>query len=160
MHDLLVFEDPKFVDIGNTVQKQYQGGALRISEWAHIVNASVLAGEGILQAMAKVTVCENFVHKGDRVLIIPVGMTNGGTLATGKYNSTAVELARKYKDFVIGCVAMYGISSIPTESTPDPEDDFVIFATSANNSSKGDVMTIAPAPGGAPAQCAHGQTCP
>lgn len=51
-HNFMIFENRKFVDIGNTVQKQYRGGTLQISDWAHLVNASVLAGDGIIEALS------------------------------------------------------------------------------------------------------------
>jgi orotidine-5'-phosphate decarboxylase len=139
-HGFLIFEDRKLVDIGNTVQMQYHGGALRISEWAHMVNASVLAGEGIVQAMAEVAKVDSFVHKGDRGLIILADMTSKGTLATGQYTSLSVDLARKYRDFVIGFVATHELSSVPAQSTAEPDEDFVIFTTGVNRSSKGDAL--------------------
>ena len=105
-----------------------------------MVNASILAGEGIVQAMSEIAVSDSFVHKGDRALILLADMTSKGTLATGKYTSVAVDLARKYNDFVIGFVAMHGLSSVPTESTSGPEEDFVIFTTGITRSSKGDAL--------------------
>jgi orotidine-5'-phosphate decarboxylase len=50
-HNFVISEDGKFIDIGHTAQQQYHGGALRISEFAHVVNASVLAGEGMIEAL-------------------------------------------------------------------------------------------------------------
>lgn len=52
-----------------------QGGALRISEWAHIVNASILAGEGIVEAIAQTAASEDFPYKGDRGLLVLAEMT-------------------------------------------------------------------------------------
>ncbi|KAI9789352.1 MAG: orotidine 5'-phosphate decarboxylase [Peltula sp. TS41687] len=72
-HNFLIFEDRKFIDIGNTVRMQYHGGALRISEWAHIVNASVLAGEGTVEALSQTAGSKYFAYTGDRALLILAG---------------------------------------------------------------------------------------
>jgi orotidine-5'-phosphate decarboxylase len=146
----LIFEDRKFVDIGNTVQKQYKGGALRIFEWAHIVNASILAGEGIIQALDEV------IAKGpgspERGLLILAEMTSKGSLATGEYTKVAVEIAQMYPQSVIGFVATRELSGLAPErtsvkpSTRDGtdskgrEEDFVVFTTGVNMSSKGDQL--------------------
>ena len=44
----------KFADIGKTVKHQYSGGVYKISEWAHIINAHVLPGPGIIQGLREV----------------------------------------------------------------------------------------------------------
>lgn len=134
-HDFLIFEDRKFIDIGNTVQKQYQGGALRIHEWAHIVNASILAGEGIIQAL------DQIVHNGgipDRGILILAEMTSKGSLAVGEYTRMSVEIARKYPQSVMGFVATQELSS--HSPNPAANEDFVVFTTGVNISSKGDSL--------------------
>jgi orotidine-5'-phosphate decarboxylase len=149
-HNFLIFEDRKFVDIGNTVQKQYQGGALRIFEWAHIVNASVLAGEGIIQALDEVIA--KSPGSPERGILILAEMTSKGSLATGEYTKASVEIAQRYSQNVIGFVATRELSGYAdsgkggrttAHDDSDPkgrEEDFVIFTTGVNMSSKKDKL--------------------
>jgi orotidine-5'-phosphate decarboxylase len=139
-HKFLIFEDRKFVDIGNTVQMQYHGGALRISEWAHLVNASVLAGEGTVQALAQTRDSRIFDNAGERGLLILAEMTSKGSLATGDYTKFSVEVARKHRGFVVGFVSTRELSSISAHVPAVDEEDFVIFTTGVNLSTGGDSL--------------------
>lgn len=78
---------------------------MHISDWAHIVNASIRAGEGIVEAMEQTVQAADFPYKGDRALLVLAEMTTKGSLATGDYTKSSVEIARKHKDFVIGFYA-------------------------------------------------------
>lgn len=143
-HNFLLFEDRKFVDIGNTVQKQYDGGSLRISEWAHIVNCTVLPGGGIVDALAQTAASEAFqaqYGQEGRALLILAEMTSKGSLATGEYTRLSVEMARKYPEFVLGFVATRSLGEIETDGKKaDGEEDFVVFTTGVNLASKGDAL--------------------
>lgn len=134
-HDFLLFEDRKFIDVGNTVQHQYKGGVLNIHEWAHIVNATILPGEGIIQAL------HQSIHEGgipDRGILILAEMTSKGSLAVGEYTRKSVEIARKYPQTVVGFVSTRELSSEAPDATS--EEDFVVFTTGVNISSKGDAL--------------------
>jgi orotidine-5'-phosphate decarboxylase len=149
-HNFLIFEDRKFVDIGNTVQKQYKGGALRVFEWAHIVNASILAGEGIIQALDEVIT--RSAESRERGILILAEMTSKGSLATGEYTKRSVEIAQKYPKSVLGFVATrelsgYASGSITGRSSAHGgahdegcSEDFAVFTTGVNMSSKGDQL--------------------
>ncbi|KAK6507473.1 orotidine 5'-phosphate decarboxylase [Arthrobotrys musiformis] len=139
-HNFLIFEDRKFVDIGNTVQKQYHGGALQISSWADIVNCTMLPGEGIVQALTQTAEREDFPYKDQRALLILATMTSKGSLATGEYTKVSVECARKYSRFVIGFVASRTLGDVETEVAPLEDEDFVLFTTGVNMASKGDKL--------------------
>ncbi|KAL4742307.1 Orotidine 5'-phosphate decarboxylase [Aspergillus similis] len=138
-HNFLIFEDRKFIDIGNTVQKQYHGGALRISEWAHIINCAILPGEGIVEALAQTTQSPDFKDANQRGLLILAEMTSKGSLATGEYTARSVEYARKYKGFVMGFVSTRALSEVLPEQKEESED-FVVFTTGVNLSDKGDKL--------------------
>ena len=145
-HNFLIFEDRKFVDIGNTVQKQYKGGALRIFDWAHIVNASVLAGEGIIKALDEVIA--QAPASSERGILILAEMTSKGSLATGEYTRASVQIAQKYYQSVIGFVATRELSGYVSENGPGHdgtnsqghEEDFIVFTTGVSMSSKGDAL--------------------
>ncbi|RMZ80678.1 hypothetical protein DV738_g2728, partial [Chaetothyriales sp. CBS 135597] len=135
-HDFILWEDRKFIDIGSTVQKQYRGGALRIHEWAHIVNASVLAGPGIIQALTE-TISAGGI--ADRALLILAEMTSKGSLATGDYTTASVAIARQFPSSVIGFVATRELSGFGPPAAVE-EEDFIVFTTGVNIASKGDSL--------------------
>lgn len=136
-HDFLLFEDRKFIDIGSTVQKQYRGGALRIHDWAHIINASVLAGEGIIQALDQTITA---AQTPDRGILILARMTSKGSLATGDYTTESVRIARRHPDTVIGFVASLQENDPAFSQTSIGREDFVVFTTGINLATKGDTL--------------------
>jgi orotidine-5'-phosphate decarboxylase len=131
-HEFLFFEDRKFVDIGNTVKMQYRG-ALRIVEWAHIVNASILAGEGTVEGLKQVGTEDQYGRM--RGLLMLAEMSTKGTLATGTYTDRCVEVAKKHPEFVVGFVAN---GALP--AAMEGGNDFLIFTTGVNRAVKGDAL--------------------
>src|SRR3990167_4399736 len=88
-YDVLLFEDRKFADIGNTVSLQYGKGMYRIAEWAHITNAHVLPGPGIIEGLKKVGLPKN------RGLLLLAEMSSQGHLMTQEYQDQALQLAKQ-----------------------------------------------------------------
>lgn len=142
-HDFLLFEDRKFIDIGSTVQKQYRSGALQIYNWAHIVNAAVLAGPGIIEALARV-IEEGEHSEQERGVLVLAEMTSAGSLAVGEYTRLSVEVARRWRVCVLGFVATRELGSVSPlvqgEGLEEEEEDFVVFTTGISLGSKGDAL--------------------
>ncbi|KAI8298663.1 Orotidine 5'-phosphate decarboxylase [Colletotrichum sp. SAR11_240] len=128
-HNFLIFEDRKFVDIGHTVIGQYHGGALRISEWADIVNLSILGGEGIVDALDQTIRHPSFPFQGQRALLLLAEMTSQGSLAGGEYTERSAEgdeLGQQYQtprsavlggsDFIIAGRGILGATSPVAEA--------------------------------------------
>ena len=117
------------------MQKQYKGGILRIYDWAHIVNASILPGAGVIQALDETI---NQPGVTDRGLLILAEMTSKGSLAVGDYTRASVDIARQYPQSVIGFVATKELSDFAPSTEED--EDMVVFTTGVNISNRGDAL--------------------
>lgn len=122
---------------------------MRISDWAHIVNCSVLAGPGIVDALEKSSEALDLSHAreeelagdGERGLLILAEMTSKGSLAKGAYTAASVDYARQHRKFVLGFVATRALSEVEgTTETASAGEDFIVFTTGVNLESKGDVL--------------------
>ncbi|MEC5156922.1 orotidine-5'-phosphate decarboxylase [Chryseobacterium sp. MP_3.2] len=98
-YNFLLMEDRKFADIGNTQELQFAYGTYKISQWADLVTAQVIAGYDSLDCFRNVGV------------VAILGMSSKGTLTDANYREEATKIAMSHPN-VFGGVAQ---NKIPNE---------------------------------------------
>jgi orotidine-5'-phosphate decarboxylase len=126
------------------VSLQYSSGVHKIASWSHLTNAHPLPGPGIIAGLAKVG------QPLGRALILLAEMSSKGSLATGGYTDSAVEMARDAgKEFVVGFIAQSRVEDrVPASpvtdkseaSSVDAVEDFLILSPGVGLAAKGDAM--------------------
>jgi orotidine-5'-phosphate decarboxylase len=170
IHDVIIFEDRKFADIGNTVQLQYTNGYFKIANWADLVNAHLLPGEGIVKGlreagqsvakslMQKRQILEEALHiegkeedeiamelgrpKGKALLLV-AQMSSEGNLLDEDYALASIEVARKYPDFVIGFICQENLMPYQQGLSYEELDfrsKFLFMTPGVNLDQKGDAL--------------------
>lgn len=120
-YDFLIFEDRKFADLGNTVQKQFSEGIYKISSWADFINAHVVVGPGIITGL------KNVAHNQGLILIAQ--MSAAGNLCHQAYIKEALRMAEDNRSFVCGFICTESVTS---------DESFLNFVPGVNFSSSGD----------------------
>ncbi|MES1914375.1 MAG: hypothetical protein MHM6MM_006459 [Cercozoa sp. M6MM] len=98
-HDVVIFEDRKFADIGSTVRRQYVSGPSRIASWAPLTNAHVVPGAGVIEGLGA------SVDQRERAVLVLAQMSSKGALTSEKYTQAAVQMAKAHDHFCIGFIA-------------------------------------------------------
>lgn len=98
-YNFLLMEDRKFADIGNTQELQFSYGTYKISQWADLVTAQVIAGYESLDCFLNVGV------------VAILGMSSKGNLTDKNYREEATKIALSHPN-VFGGVSQ---NKIPNE---------------------------------------------
>ncbi len=93
---VLLFEDRKFADIGNTVRMQYRSGIYRIADWADFVTVHLIAGEAILDGL--------FEGLSQRSSFLLAKMSAKDNLISENYTRKVIEIGKRRSSVVSGFI--------------------------------------------------------
>ena len=119
-HDLMLFEDRKFADIGRVTETQ-MAGMYDIRSWADLVTSHSVSGPDIVDGIASAW---DSVQRVGGVLLL-AQMSSRGNLLDGSYTDRTMEIGTS-SPYVVGYI---GNGSNPTEimalrgKAGDGEDD-------------------------------------
>lgn len=128
-HEFVLFEDRKFADIGNTVAHQYSKGVYRIADWAHLVNAHLSPGPGLVQALKT----EALKQSEPRACLLIAQLSSEGNLIPAEYSREAYKLAIQNADYVIGFISQRKVTHDPTLLCITPGVKIVADASQAGD---------------------------
>lgn len=97
-NDILIFEDRKFADIGNTFRKQFTSGIFKIRDWCSITNFHGLVGEGIIKEF-------DDCRKKEQGGLLVAEMSNEGNIIDANYKLRIIDMALKNPESIIGFVS-------------------------------------------------------
>lgn len=120
-HNFMLFEDRKFADIGNTVEKQFN----RISdnyERLDLVTVLPVFGEGTLK-------CIKDSAKSSVGMMIVSEVSTRDNLLDARYTEQCVEMGKMYSDSVVGFICQKRV---------DNDDGFVYMTPGVKINSNGD----------------------
>ncbi|XP_071956643.1 uridine 5'-monophosphate synthase-like [Antedon mediterranea] len=79
----------------------------KTSEWAHIINAHTVPGDGVVKGLKEIGLPK------ERGCLLIGQMSSKGNLATGSYTDASVLMAENHSDFVFGFISTSQISQNP-----------------------------------------------
>ena len=96
-NEILIFEDRKFGDIGNTFKNQFLGGIYKIQSWCDITNFHSLVGNGTLDEFKN---CKQKLQGG----LLVAQMSNKGNFLDEDYTKKTIDLASSYRNEIFGFI--------------------------------------------------------
>jgi len=96
-NNILIIEDRKFGDIGNTFKHQFTGGIYKIREWADFITFHGIVGEGQIAEFDK-------LRKSGQFALLVSQMSNNKNLLDYTYTKKVLDIGKDYDNTVLGYI--------------------------------------------------------
>lgn len=120
-NDILILEDRKFADIGNTFINQFTKGVFKINTWCNLITMHSLIGDGPIKQF-------NEIKNNRQGILLIAEMSNKNNLLDSNYKQKTLNLAISNKNSVTGFICQKKID----------KDDFIYCIPGVNRKVKGD----------------------